>query len=121
MTPIEVSFHGVQHSDAVDARIREKGEWLHRFFDRMTHLRVVVEHPHKHHNKGSEFAIKLDIGIPGKPSLIVTREASNGSNQASVLTAINDAFDAARRQLLDVTDKMAGNVKSLRGGKRPPD
>jgi ribosome-associated translation inhibitor RaiA len=115
MTPIEISFHGVQHSDAVEARIREKGDWLHRFFDRMTHLRVVVEHPHKHHSKGSEFAIKIDVGIPGRPNLIVLREANNGNNQQAVIVAVNEAFDAARRQLLDITDKMAGKVKTLRG------
>ena len=116
-TPVEVAFHGLDHSEAVETRVREKAAWLHKYFDRITHMRVVIDRPHRHHNKGSEFVIKIDVGMPGRANLIISREAGGDAKHENINAAVRDAFDAARRQLQGSADKMAGNVKTLRGPK----
>ena len=47
ITPLEITFHGLERSDAVEARIHEKFERLRSHFDRMTHARVVIDAPQR--------------------------------------------------------------------------
>ena len=54
--PLQITFHGIDHSDAVEERIREKTAKLEQIFDRITSCRVVIEHHHRNssslHHKG---------------------------------------------------------------------
>jgi ribosomal subunit interface protein len=117
-TPLEITFHNMDHSDAVEARVRERVARLEKLFDRMTHCRVVVESPHQNHHKGKIYHVRIDIGLPGREDLFITRGNEDNHAHEDVYVAIRDAFDAAKRKLQDVTDKMSGKVKTLRGGKR---
>ncbi len=40
--PLQITFHGIDHSDAVETRIREKVAKLELLFDRITSCRVVI-------------------------------------------------------------------------------
>ena len=46
-TPVQIAFHGLDKSDAVEDRIREKVAKLEQFFDRITSCRVTVERHHR--------------------------------------------------------------------------
>ena len=43
--PLQVAFEGIQHSDAIEARIREQAEKLEQFFGRTISCRVVLARP----------------------------------------------------------------------------
>ena len=53
--PLQVAFDGVQHSDAVEARIREEVEKLEQFNDRIVSARVVVTKPQRRITRGTPF------------------------------------------------------------------
>ena len=108
--PIELSFHNMDHSSAVAAKVNEKAAKLNDRFDRMTHCRVVVEAPHRHHRKGKLYKISIEIGLPNH-QLLVNRDPAGHHAHEDIYVAIRDAFNAARRQLEDYTDKMARRVK----------
>lgn len=104
-SPLKLTVHGVDHSEALEARIRAKVEKLEEFFDHITSCRVAVEMPHKHSQQGKQFSVRIDIGVPGN-EIIVTR-----NHAEDVYVALRDAFDAAIRQLKDYTHKLRGEIK----------
>ncbi len=118
-TPLEISFKGLDKSRTIETKIAEKAAKLEKIFDRMTHCRVVVSAPNKHAHKGKTYEIKIDIGIPDHAPLILTHEASVGHAQEDLQIAIRDAFDAAKRRLDDIAEKINGAAKAERGRRRP--
>ncbi|MDA0239709.1 MAG: HPF/RaiA family ribosome-associated protein [Proteobacteria bacterium] len=96
--PVQISFKDVQHSDAVEARIREKVEGLEKYYDRITSCRVVVEAPHRSHTKGKLFHVRIDLTLPGE-EIVVSRDPKDAHAHEDVYVAIRDAFEATRRQL----------------------
>jgi len=117
--PLEISFHGLEKSDAVEARIRAKFLRLQQHFDRITHARVVVETPRKHSPTAKVFQVKIEIGLPGLKPLIVSREPEVEQARADVSLAIRDAFAAARRRLDDVAARIKHPAKRERTRRRP--
>lgn len=104
--PLQITIRGIEHSDALEKHIREKAGKLDEFFDRIMSCRVVVEVPHKHHQQGKQFTVRIDIGVPGS-EIVVNRDHGE-----DVYVALRDAFDAARRQLEDYARRIRGDVKT---------
>ncbi|MES2370216.1 MAG: HPF/RaiA family ribosome-associated protein [Pseudomonadota bacterium] len=46
-TPLQITFRDIEHSDALEAHIREKAEKLETVFEPIMSCRVVVEMPHR--------------------------------------------------------------------------
>ena len=109
--PVQITFRNMGHSDAVEARVRERAEKLDRFSDNIMSCRVVVEAPHKHQHKGGIYVVHIDLTLPNKE---VTVSRAPGLNHAheDVYVAIRDAFDAAQRQLEDHERRRRGDVKA---------
>ena len=116
-TPLEVVFNHMDPSAAVETRVQEKLARLAKKFDRFTHARVVIDAPHRHQQRGKIFQVKIDLGIPGRASLLVNKASEDHAHE-DIYAALRDAFLAAERQLQDEVDRMSGNVKTLRGGKK---
>jgi ribosomal subunit interface protein len=106
--PLQVAFDGVQHSDAVEARIREEVEKLEQFNDKIVSARVVVAKPQRRHHKGDTFQVRIRLGLPDTPEIAVSREPSADGAHEDVYVTIRDAFKAARRQLQDSTERRTG-------------
>lgn len=109
-TPLEIRFHGIDHSDAIERRIRDKAAELERFSDAITSCRVTIEPSHQHHHKGNLYALSLDIHVPGK-EIVVSRNRERDHAHEDVYVAIRDAFNAAVRQLEDYTRERRRDVK----------
>ena len=116
-TPLEVVFNHMDPSSAVETRIQEKLARLSKKFDRFTHARVVIDAPHRHQQRGKIFQVKIDLGMPGRANLVVNKPSEDHAHE-DIYAALRDAFLAAERQLQDEVDRMSGNVKTLRGGKK---
>jgi uncharacterized protein (DUF302 family)/ribosome-associated translation inhibitor RaiA len=116
-TPVQVTFRGLDHSDALDAAIRERMNWLEQFYKNIVSGKVLVEMPHRHRQHGRAFHVRVTLSVPGRPPIVVSHEpapapirATNGdderpaleatdSGERDALTAVHRAFDAAQRQL----------------------
>jgi cold shock CspA family protein/ribosome-associated translation inhibitor RaiA len=109
--PLQISFEGIQHSDAIEARIREEAAKLEQFFDRIISGRVVVARPQHRHHKGDIYLIKVHLVVPDAADIVVSREPAATGAHEDVYVTIRDAFRAARRQLQDVVRKRSGDVK----------
>lgn len=98
--PLQITFHGLDPSDALEAAIRDHASRLDRFHDRIMGCRVLIEARHKHHHQGNLFRVRVDLTVPGR-ELVVTRDPAEHRAHEDPYVAIRDAFDAARRQLED--------------------
>ncbi len=104
-TPLQLTIRDVEHSDALEAHIRGKVDKLEEFFKHITSCHVVVEMPHKHHQQGKQFNVRIDIGVPGS-EIVVNRDHAE-----DVYIALRDAFDSAKRRLEDYARKIRGDIK----------
>jgi len=112
--PLQVSFRGMDPSDAVEARVRERAAKLDRFYDRIMGCRVVIESPHRRHHQGKLFHVRIDLTVPGG-EFAVTREPAEHHAHEDVFVAVRDAFDALQRQLEDFARRQRGDLKAHAG------
>ena len=109
--PLQITFKGIDPSEAVEANIREKAEKLERFSDHLMSCRVVVEAPHRHGHKGKLYNIHIDVGLVGG-EIAVSHQGPLDHAHEDVYVAIRDGFNAATRQLEDYARKQRGKVKA---------
>jgi ribosomal subunit interface protein len=108
--PLQIVFHNLDKSEFIEAKIREKAEKLERFSQDIIRCRVTVDAPHKHHNKGVTYTVKIDITVPGR-EIVASQHTGKNPAHEDVFVAIRDAFDDARRQLEDYVRKRRHEVK----------
>ena len=112
--PLQIVFHELERSEAIESAVRRHAEDLEHFFDRVTSCRVVVEAPHRRHHRGRVYNVRIELGVPRK-TIVVDRPHHLDHAHEDVYVAITDAFHAARRQLEDHVRKMRGDVKQHEG------
>ncbi len=110
--PLQISFHHMEPSEAIEAVIRNRAAHLDTFAGDIMSCRVVVEPAGKHHRNGNLYEVRIDLTVPGE-EIAVTREPSAHTAYRDIRVAIRDAFDAARRKLEDYVRRRRGAVKAL--------
>lgn len=110
-TLLQLTFNGIEPSDAIERRIRDEAAKLEQFYDRLTAMRVVVARPQHRHHHGDAYHIRLHLVVPGAADIAVNHEPAATAEHADVYVAIRDAFKAARRQLQDMARARHGQVK----------
>lgn len=110
--PLNITFHGIASSEALENHIREKVETLGQLHPNLTRCNVTIEKPHHHKHQGNTFNVRIDLYVPGN-EIVVNRDAHEDA-----YVALRQAFDAARRQVVLHAKKKRGDVKrhSLPGG-----
>jgi len=103
--PLAVTVRGFEHSDALEAAIREHAQKLELFHTNVTSCRVSVEEISKHQHQGRQYRVRIDLRVPGK-EIVVTRD-----HHEDVYVAVRDAFDSAKRQLEEEVREHRGDVK----------
>ncbi len=110
--PLQITFHELESSDAIETFVHERTQKLLHFYDRITACRVVIESPHRHSNKERKlFHIRVELGVPGQ-ELVVSHEPGEHEKHEDIHTAIRDAFGAMERQLKEFARKQRGEVKT---------
>lgn len=118
-TPVEIHFHGIEKSDALEERVREKVAKLAKHFERMTHCRIVLEAPHRSPQRPKVCQIKIEIGVPGRRPMVVCHEREGSHAGEELAIAVRDAFEAAARRLDGEATKIAQRSKIERSRRRP--
>jgi cold shock CspA family protein len=127
--PLQITFRNMKPQPETEMWIRAEAARLETFYKRIMGCRVAVESPHRRHEVGSPYHLRIDITVPGgelvirhEPSL-KTRARQVGAaeikKQMEVRTqhkhlrqAIHDAFKAAGRRLQDYGRRQRGEVKT---------
>lgn len=109
-TPLQITFRHMEHSDALDARIREEVDKLETLYDRITRCHVTVDLPHNHQRHGKHFTVRVEVSIP-HDTIVIARDPSDDTTAEDPYAAVSEAFDQARRQLQNRVDRIRGDVK----------
>lgn len=137
--PLQITFKGMEPSETIEAQVRAAAEKLDEFYGDIMGCRVLVEIPHKHHRKGKQYHVRIDLTVPGaefvirrSPKLLTdtptrfpkalddvaleeSRELSKYAVHDDIQLSIRDAFDAGRRKLQDYARRRRGVVKLHEG------
>ena len=108
MTDPQITYRGMPHSPAMDARIRELTGKLEDAHPKITSCHVVIDELDKHKSKGNLFEVRIDLHVPG-------REIFASHQDIDAYVAINQAFDVAHRQVQDQVRMQRGEVKHHNG------
>lgn len=109
--PLEIRFHNMDPSPAIEAAIRERAEKLEQFADDIVSCRVAVEAPHKRHRQGKLFTVKVDVRLPGGEA-VASRDPAAHHAHEDVYVSLRDAFRAVQRQVQDYVRERRGKVKA---------
>jgi ribosomal subunit interface protein len=105
-TELQITVRDMEHSVALDERIRDKVRKLEQVYPRIQSCRVVLEAPHRHKHQGKLFSVRLDVTVPGKEIV------ANHEQHEDMYVALRNAFNAARRQLDAHASIQRGDVKN---------
>lgn len=98
--PLQVTFHNLPRSDALEEEIRARVAKLEQIHDRLHGCRVVVDSPHRTPNaRGKTYAVRIEMQVPGG-EIVVSREPVGDWR-----LALNEAFDVAKRRLREHAER----------------
>lgn len=109
--PLQITFHNIPPSEAVEAKIRSLVDKLEHFYNRITSCRVIVDAPHRHQRNGKLYQIRIDMTVP-TGEIVVKRNPPERQSHEDIYVAIRDAFDAAKRRLQDHISMLRQETKT---------
>jgi ribosomal subunit interface protein len=110
--PLEITYLDVEKTDALEALVHEKVAKLEQVCDHMSSCRVGLEKTHDRPKSGSPYRVRIDITVPPGHEIAAVKNPGEGDQYDPLETVIRSAFDAARRQLVKLTEKQRDEVKS---------
>ncbi len=106
MLPLQLAVRNTTLALETEADIRERAERLSLYYDRIMGCRVTVEVPHHRRHEGILYYVRIDLTVPGG-ELVIRRRPHE-----ELPTAVQIAFNAARRRLQDYARRQRGAVKT---------
>ena len=96
--PLNITFHDLDKSEAVEAKVRERAERLEQRYGRIVSCGVRLAAPNRRRRKGNLFSCSVEVSIPGA-DIIATRNPGSDHSHEAINVAIRDAFDAAGHEV----------------------
>ena len=98
LVPLQITFHGVDHSDAAEANIRTAVARLEKINNQISACRVAVEgRNHVAETHKVSLRVRIDVTVPGT-ELVVSEEPAAGAPQ-DLKGATRKAFSVMERRL----------------------
>lgn len=98
--------------------VRERASKLDHFSRHILGCHVMLEEPHRRHQRGNIFHVRVDLTVPDE-EIVIRRNPGQDHAHEDIRVAIRDAFDAARRRIEDYERRHKGYVKSREQGRIP--
>ena len=102
---VQVVFHEMQSSEALERYIREKAGKLGSFYPNMICCHVDCEHLRGQNKQGGNFNVRMLLHVPGAEFVV------NHDWHPDAYVAVRDAFHAARRQLEEHFRRQRGEIR----------
>jgi hypothetical protein len=115
--PIEITFRGMEPSDALEATIRACAAKLDHVEHRISACDVVVEVPHRHKRHGRHVRVRVVLSLPGH-EIVVSRAWDRDDSDGDAHVTTRDVFDTARRLLIERATRARAVVRPADAGPR---
>ena len=109
--PLQITFRHMEHSPALEERIRKLMLRLEKFSEHILRCHVVVEVPHQHSRQGRLYKLRIEITVPTEEIVIDRAHPRDHSHEDSYVE-LRDLFRATRRKLEDYERKRRHQVKT---------
>ncbi len=107
--PLQITFRNVEHSTALESRVRTLAKRLEKFSDHITSCRVIIESASHRHHHGTLYRVRMIIAVPRAGIPTGATHRLDRSHEDPYL-ALRDTFGAARRRLEDYERKNPGRA-----------
>ncbi len=101
-----ITYRGMEHSAAMDLKIRQLTDKLEGVHPKITRSEVIVDERDHHKRKGNRFEVRVAVHVPGREIVSSLQEHEDP------YVALHEAFDAALRQLDEDIRRKRGEVKA---------
>lgn len=118
--PPEISYRGVNKTEALETLIAEKIDKLEQFYSEISSCHLSIEKVHDHPDSGSPYRVRIDITVPEDREVVVDKSPDKGKalpNQP-LEALIRDAFEVANRQLKDMNQQQHNHSHTHIPGKK---
>lgn len=107
----KVASRNVELTEPQKEQIRAGIRELERVFDRLTSCRIMVDQPDQRHRTGNLYHVRIDLTMAGS-EIVVSRSPTGQRGHENLRQALGEAFDRARRALVELARKQRGDIKS---------
>ena len=104
--PLQITLRDIDHSDAIEQRIRKKAQKLTQYSDQIISCQVVLESTQRHKHQGKLHNVRINLTLPGKELVVNHNEAED------LYVGIRDAFDDMMRQVEEAMRIRHGEIKA---------
>lgn len=101
----KISGRRLEVTDSIHEYARQKTEKLHRYYDKIQEITVVID---QHDDHGKKFEVEIVLGIEHHSPILATDKGED------LYTSIDHVVDRAERQLTDLKEKLR-NRKHMTG------
>ncbi|MEM8505383.1 MAG: HPF/RaiA family ribosome-associated protein [Cyanobacteria bacterium P01_D01_bin.1] len=116
--PPEISYRGVNKTEALENLVSEKIARLEKFYREISSCHLSIEKVHDHPESGSPYRVRLDITVPEDREVVVDKSPDTGKQYEPLDAIIRDAFDIADRQLKELNEQQHDHKKTHIPGQR---
>lgn len=110
--PLEITYRGVQKSEAIENLVHRQMSRLERVGQHIVSASVAIEQPHQHQRTGSKYRVRIRLLIPPRHEIAVEHKSTEGDLHEPLPKVIRETFEAARRQVQELRERLRGEVKS---------
>jgi cold shock CspA family protein len=100
--PPEITYRGVDKSNALETLIHEKIAKLEQVCDHISSCRIAIEKIQDRPRDSSPYRVRVDITVPPSHELVAESNMGDRKQYADVDAVIRDAFSMAWRQLREL-------------------
>lgn len=118
MQPVQITYHGIDPSEALNELIHTRAAQLERLNDRIHMLRVLVDAPHKHSRHGKHYRVRLELTMPGR-DLVIGHDDDDRDVDEDAYLAIRNAFDRLERRLTTAQTRRHAKQRAHVAGRSP--
>lgn len=105
--PIELSFHNMEKSEALETLARDRAAELEEIFDHIISCRIAIEVSHKKQSGDMRSArVRVEVSVPNNTFIAEAKPRDEDFQPNDAYAAVDDAFDKLDRQLRDFVDKL---------------
>jgi cold shock CspA family protein/ribosome-associated translation inhibitor RaiA len=110
-TPFEIAYRHVEPSPDVERHVLRGIARLEEIASDLVRLHVTISRDNVRHRKGNLYQVRLHLTFPGH-ELVVARTPPAHREDEALNTAVDEAFDKARDELIEARQLSRGEVKA---------
>jgi ribosomal subunit interface protein len=110
-TPFEIAYRNVAPSPALEEHVLRGLARLEKIASDLVRLHVTVDQRNTRRRKGNLYHVRLDLTLPGREVAVARTPPAHREDEA-LITAVGEAFDKAREQLIEARQHRRSEVKA---------